>query len=68
MYEELEKASKITLICYRLVRKRGGGVNPLASTKIFVKKKEKNAECSETEKYSKIFLDMFARVSVKNIF
>ena len=44
---------------------RGGGGKPPAVTKI-VFLREKEAECSEMEKYAKIFLCHFARVSVKN--
>jgi len=43
----------------------GGGINPLAWTKIFFL--EKDVECSETEKYAKIFCGIFARVSIKSL-
>ena len=42
----------------------GEGVNQNS----FSLKKRKDAECSEMEKYAKMFCDIFARVSVKNIF
>ena len=44
----------------------GRGQTPLAVTKI-VFFSEKDAECSEMEKYAKIFCDILARVSVKNL-
>ena len=45
----------------------GGGFNPLAATKyIFFLKREKYAECSETENYATIVCDIFARL-VKNL-
>ena len=38
--------------------------NPQSATKIvFYFKREKDAECSEMEKYAKIFCDIFASVS-----
>ena len=46
----------------------GEGDNPQSATKIyFFYKREKDAECSETEKYTKIFCDICARVSVTNL-
>ena len=43
-------------------------INSQSETKIgfFVQQREKDAECSETEKYAKIGCDIFEKVSVKN--
>ena len=56
MVDQIKRKGVKTIISCGLVRKRWGGgvrVNPL--------------ECSETEKYAKIFCEIFERVSVKTL-
>ena len=55
-------------ISYGPVRKRGGGKPPGRNqNRCFFLKREKDAECSETEIYAKIFCDIFAGVFVKKL-
>ena len=47
--------------------KRGGGQPPFRNQNMFFFSNKKGAECSDTEKYAKIFCEIFAGDSVKTL-